>query len=283
MSYPFVRAYYDYGRRRGPTLALVIHMAEGGGTVGFLSRPQSRGVSVHYVIERSGRIVQMLDEDRASGSINPNDLRTTEGPPPFGRSAADAVLEERWVGDPNSAVLSVEVEGYAREGPNPAQHAALVRLANDVRSRYPRIGLLGHRDFQDYKRCPGPYIPWAAMGGHGPAESSLAIYIETTQAGTLTIKAGDTVRGYSLSGERPIVAKTWEPRDTDSAARYDAILHATNNQSPTPLLRVTSGFFEGLYVPTSQVVEQADPPAPPPTATYPVTVGGKPAGSVTLP
>lgn len=167
MGYPFVQAANDYGPRKGPVLAFVVHMAEGGGTVGFLSRPNLRGVSVHYVIEYSGRIVRMLAETHASGSINPTDLRSTDGPAPFGASAARAVLGP-WARDPNSAVITVEVEGFAATGPNDAQRAALVALVNDVRSRYPKIGILGHRDFTSRKACPGPHIPWPALGGHGP-------------------------------------------------------------------------------------------------------------------
>jgi hypothetical protein len=168
VTYPFVAAANDYGPRKGPVLAFVIHMAEGGGTVGFLSRPNQRGVSVHYVIEYSGRIVQMLHETRASGSLNPNDLRTTDGPPPFGASVGKATLGSWWK-DPNSAVLSVEIEGFASVGPSDEQKVALRHLVDDIRTRFPDIGLLGHRDFQDYKACPGGYIPWDDIGGHGPA------------------------------------------------------------------------------------------------------------------
>jgi hypothetical protein len=168
MTYPYVQAAFDYGARKGPALAFVVHMAEGAGTVGYLSRDPARGVSVHYVIETSGRIVQMLHEDRASGSINPNDLRTTNDADGFfGVKAAHAVLGS-WASNPNAAVISLEIEGYASQGPNKAQHDALVRLVTDVRSRHPKIGLLGHRDFADYKACPGRRIDWASIGGHGP-------------------------------------------------------------------------------------------------------------------
>jgi hypothetical protein len=166
--YPFVQAYHDYGRRRGPVLGFVVHMAEGGGTVGYLSRPNPNGVSVHYVIERNGRIVQMLREDHAGGHIDPTKIRVTDGPAPYGATAARAVLGA-WHRDPNSATIAVEVEGYALAGPSPVQVTALDALVDDVRGRYPSIGLLGHRDFQSYKRCPGARIPWALLGGHGPA------------------------------------------------------------------------------------------------------------------
>lgn len=166
--YPFVASAAKYGTRKGPVKAFVVHMAEGGSTVGFLSRPNARGVSVHYVIETSGRIVQMTKETMATGSINPNDLRTTDDAETYGATARRRVMGG-WDHDPNSAVISCEIEGFAKTGPNAAEHGSLKALIADVRSRYPDMGLLGHRDFQDYKACPGKLIHWADLGGHGPA------------------------------------------------------------------------------------------------------------------
>lgn len=203
MTYPFIQAYNDYGLRRGPVQAFVVHMAEGGGTVGYLSRSQPRGVSVHYVIEYSGRIVQMLLESHASGSINPNDLRTTEGPAPYGATVRRDVMGA-WDADPNAAVISLEMEGFATDGPNDSQVAALRALVSDVRSRYPSMGLLGHRDFQDYKACPGPHIPWAALGGHGQgSEADMAIStrgLVLTSDHAVTLPVGTVIFAQSADG-----------------------------------------------------------------------------------
>lgn len=205
MGYPFVQG-ISYGPRKGPVKAFVIHMAEGAGTVGYLrddATPPARGVSVHYVLEYSGRVVQMLKESDASGSINPKSLRTTEGPAPYGAKVRKRVMG-LWDHDPNSAVISLEIEGFAHDGPNSAQDAALVKLVNDVRSRYPDMGLLGHRDFQDYKACPGTRILWGSIGGHGPrTEGAMLVSnvvpslisavkgtIWRTCAGTITDTAG---------------------------------------------------------------------------------------------
>lgn len=178
MAYPFVRSYFDFGARGigVPMLATVIHMAEGGGTVGYLSRDNPNGVAVHYVIEYSGRIVQMLAESRVNGSINPRDIRTTDDPPytyqgetiRYGATAAKAVLGE-YHRDPNRATIGIEIEGFARNGPNQEQKPALLELIEDIRKRHPNSGLLGHRDFADYKACPGKLIDWHMLGGHGPA------------------------------------------------------------------------------------------------------------------
>lgn len=191
MTYPFVQATEDYGPRKGPVLGFVIHMAEGGGTVAFLSKPDVvRGVSVHYVIERTGRIVQMLKESHASGSINPKLIRTSDDPDGFyGATAAKAVLGDWWK-DPNAAVISVEIEGFAASGPNAAQTGSLRTLVNDVRSRYPSIGLLGHRDFADYKACPGKLIDWDSLGGH--AQEDEVRFGTIVRGKALPIKAGQT-------------------------------------------------------------------------------------------
>jgi N-acetylmuramoyl-L-alanine amidase-like protein len=198
VAYPFVQAAHDYGVRQGPAMAFVVHMAEGGGTVGFLSRPNDRGVSVHYVIEKTnGRIVQMLLESHASGSINPNDLRTGDDPAVYGATVRKAVMGA-WDHDPNAAVISVELEGFAAAGPNAAQHASLRTLVADVRSRNPRMGLLGHRDFQDYKACPGRLIHWDELGGHGEASMIPAPITDVTPK-MITTAAGTTF--YDLDGK----------------------------------------------------------------------------------
>lgn len=176
--YPFVQAHFDYGFAYWRPRAFVVHMAEGGGTVGYLSRLPARGVSVHFVIEYSGRIVQMLRLNHVSGSLNPATIRTTDDPPFIGYNGEHvtfgATARKRVMGpfdrNPNHAVISVEVEGFALIGPNKEQRKAIVLLSHDVVTLEPTIvGMLGHRDWQDEKRCPGHGIPWAHMpfGHHG--------------------------------------------------------------------------------------------------------------------
>lgn len=271
-NYPFVKSAAQYGTRKGPVKAFVAHMAEGGGTVGFLSRPNLRGVSVHYVIEYSGRIVQMLLESDASGSINPSGLRTTDDAATFGATVRKLVMGE-WDGDPNSAIITVEIEGFAAAGPNVAQRAALVALVNDVRSRFPSMGLLGHRDFTDTKACPGKLIPWDLLGGHGPAtgEPEVTITITTLPfGGRYTIKAGTSPTGIKIDAAGKVTGtRTRTVATSDYIAAYDATVTITSITG-NPFLRCTDGFFAGYLVPASALEETPNTaPAPAPdTSPY---------------
>lgn len=215
MSYPFVHARYDYGTRKGPVLGFTIHMAEGGNTVQYLANAPARGVSVHYVIEYSGRVIQMLLETHASGSLDPTKIRTTDDADGFyGITAARAVLGSWWR-DPNSAVLSVEIEGFAANGPNQDQRDALIDLVADLRTRYPAIGLLGHRDHADYKACPGRLIPWDALGGHGPAEDDVTpLSITSEVAQEVQVPKGTPyldLDGKTVLGPGPTADLDWRP------------------------------------------------------------------------
>lgn len=262
MTYPFVHATEDYGLRKGPVLAFVVHMAEGGGTVGFLSKPDVvRGVSVHYVIEYTGRIVQMLLETHASGSINPADIRTTDDADGFyGATTAKAVLGSWWK-DPNSAVISVEIEGFAASGPNAAQHGSLRTLVDDVRSRYPQIGLLGHRDFADYKACPGRLIHWDDLGGHGAAEDSVLTTITVLPNGGGTFRFNVPLTAFKLADDGTIGPRaTLQPAAYAGGLGYDASITTTATRGG-PFLRIHApgSQYDGFLVAASQVAATPNP------------------------
>jgi hypothetical protein len=204
MSYRYVQAKLRQLRQPDGHQSLVVHMTEGSGTeadVDYLANNPLRGVSVHFVILKTGEIVQMLGWGRIAGSINPNELRTTDDPPytspdgarvVYGATLRDAIMGS-WI---NGGLLAVEVGGKAVDGPNQAQSEALVRLVADVRTRYPGLPVLGHRDFTSTKGCPGHKVLWASLGGHGkPVVPPKA----PEDPMGVSIKLGSTASGDPLS------------------------------------------------------------------------------------
>lgn len=177
IKYP---ARWDYGSRVGyPTLGVIFHMAEGTNVASYLMNETRAGVSVHYTIEQAtsrfadGEICRILPESRISGSINPNLIRRTNDKGGFyGVSHNRHALGGYWT-NPNVATITVEVAGRALEGPTPKQVESMVALFEDIERRYDRVIPLAHRDFADYKRCPGKTAgireAFKAMGGHGKA------------------------------------------------------------------------------------------------------------------
>lgn len=198
MTYPFVAAYHDYGPALGPRLGITWHMAQGGGTVSYLAKPNPNGVAVHFVIERDGDIIQMLRLDHANGSIRPTAIRTTNDKPYFwagvpvtyGAATAKAVLGSWW-SDPNSATIGVECEGFAADGPNAAQTTSMDWLWRDLAERFPGIRSLAHRDFADYKSCPGRLVPWDRVGGHGPEADMSPLRITNATLADVDLTVGD--------------------------------------------------------------------------------------------
>jgi hypothetical protein len=158
-------------RKRSDVRAACYHMAEGNNVAAYLGRNPSRNVSVQYTVEADGAIIRMVPELRVAGSINPRTLRTDNDKDGYyGVKHAKAALKGLW-SNPNKGVIAVEIAGKAVNGPNEKQVASLARLHRDLVTRYPGLVPLGHRDFQNVKRCPGKTGPmkraFAAMGGHG--------------------------------------------------------------------------------------------------------------------
>jgi hypothetical protein len=218
MSYPYVASANDLGPAKGPRLALIVHMAEGGGTVAYLARPNPNGVSVHFVVERAGRTVQMLPLDHMHSSIRPTDIRTTDDADGFyGVTAARAVMDKwadtRLTLGPNHASIAVEVEGFAATGPNDVQRLAMRSLFAYLAGVFPGIRSLGHADFTVRKACPGRLIEWDRLGGHG-GTMGLHVTIPATPAtGRLAIPIGtDAIRvadGVHYATPRSVVRNAY--------------------------------------------------------------------------
>jgi N-acetyl-anhydromuramyl-L-alanine amidase AmpD len=177
MSYPFVAAKWFSAGKRAEVRALAIHFAEGGNTVHYFQDP-TRGnpprpvdVSSTFVIEYSGRIVQMV-RDGDVDHCQHISYGTWSYPGGLSRSRGVAVLGADVMNqaDPtrvNRYVQAVELEGFRSKGMNADQEKALIALVAERRKRFPELrGLLGHGDIQN-KACPGALIPWDKLGGHG--------------------------------------------------------------------------------------------------------------------
>ena len=303
MTYRFVAAPDNWPRNGVSVKAIAIHHAEGGGTVSWLTHPD--GNSSHYVVEYDGEVVQMVREDRAAGSINPTLVRTDDDPPftfegetvTYGVTANRAALGGDWR-NPNAAVIAIEIEGFAKDGPNDKQRAALQSLVADIRSRHPAIPALGHRDFQDYKACPGKRIPWLDYGGHGSIAKPAGDDVKFIQASDLgeakLLRLPLATQLYYLDGTEAF--KTSTAHDWDFVGLGDA-------KGAEKVVSVNTGrvYPDAIPRPTlliSRTGTLIDAPAPPATAAAPQTysvkvtdppptieIGGKPVinGSVTLP
>lgn len=224
-------------RARGPRLGIDWHMAEGGGTVGWVI--QDGHPHPHFVVEYSGRVVQTLELDRMHTLIqtHPSSVIRTDDDEPYlwrgtpvtyGHTAAVSVLgpwaQTATTLGPNHATIGVECEGFASAGPNPAQQGAIAELFLELRARWPDIGSLGHRDHQKYKACPGRLFPWHAVGGHGGAD---------TMGLAITLDPGSpTGRLVAPKGTRAIRVRDAAPYALAAAATRDAVLaHLAGAQS----------------------------------------------------
>jgi len=223
----------DWGFRRGPVLGFVLHMAEGYNVWRYLAYGNVlRNVSVHFTIERDGEIVQMLGLDRISGSINPNTIRKDDDANGhYGYSHNKAVMDGWWY-NPNHAVITVEVAGYAKDGPNDAQVDSIERLFAYLSDRYPDMKPLGHRDFQNVKPCPGQvfwYKVYHRIGGHGKDHKG---YIVTGSDGEDDkMIRGNFERTSSKYIELPTGVQVYDAPDGDvfrttRAQRYDFMGYA---------------------------------------------------------
>lgn len=110
----------------------------------------AREVSAHYLIERDGRIWQLVDE----------------------RARAWHAGDSRWgpFTDVNSSSIGIELDNDALAPFPAAQIDALLRLLGDLveRLRIPRENVVGHADVAPRrKRDPGPRFPWRTLARAG--------------------------------------------------------------------------------------------------------------------
>ena len=119
-----------------------------------LLRDPAREVSCHYVVEETGRILQLVPEAR--------------------RAWHAGVSCWRGERDMNSASIGVEICNAGHDGGLPefpgAQIAAVIALCRDVMSRHgvKPARVLAHSDIApERKRDPGERFPWAELAAAG--------------------------------------------------------------------------------------------------------------------
>lgn len=109
-----------------------------------------REVSAHYLIGRDGRIYQLVDERRRAWHAGQS------------RWGTDADL--------NSSSIGIELDNNGREPFSTEQIDALLRLLDDLKSRYriPTENFLGHADVAPGRKVdPSARFPWRRLAQHG--------------------------------------------------------------------------------------------------------------------
>ena len=110
----------------------------------------ARGVSVHYLIARDGRIIYMVDELRRAWHAG----------------------DSYWGGnrDINSSSIGIELDNNGREPFAEAQIVALMALLGDLKARWaiPAANVLGHGDVAPGRKVdPSALFPWRRLATAG--------------------------------------------------------------------------------------------------------------------
>ena len=107
-------------------------------------------VSSHYLIDRDGRVIQLVDENQRAWHAG----------------------ESYWGGhsDMNSASIGIELVNNGREAFAPAQIKSLLKLLSEIRNRHkiPRANYLGHADVAPGRKTdPSALFPWQQLASSG--------------------------------------------------------------------------------------------------------------------
>lgn len=130
-------------------------------------------------------------------------------------------------------------------------------------------------DLDRYAGSPGQLLAFARGIDLTPPESStgdpMSIYTRRETPGTFALAAGAVVRAWEPTTDGWRVAKTWQGHGP-SGGTFDAVLSRTSGSAtPSNLVHCVGGFFDDLYVATSEIAEVLDPAvvAPPTADTTP--------------
>jgi hypothetical protein len=200
----FVAAPDNWSRGTTPIRAITVHMAEGGGTVSWLTR--NDGNSSHYVVEYDGDVVQMVAEARAAGSINPAALRAGDDAAvhlprrvdplrPYGRHEGPRLA----LHEPERRGHRDRGRGLRRDRPErcPARVAEAAHRRHPQASREARLPRAPR--LPELQGVPGHRIPWVDYGGH-------AVVIATVPTpAPAPAPQEEIVKGYSVPEQPTMV------------------------------------------------------------------------------
>lgn len=229
----------NFEERVSPPDLIVLHytgMATGEAALARLRDPTPPRVSSHYMVEEDGRIFRLVPEERVAWHAGASFWKGRRGL--------------------NSVSIGIEIVnpghefGY-RQFP-PAQIESLIRLLDDVRSRWdvPNGRIVGHSDIAPNRKVdPGELFPWKrlAQAGHGlwaepPASPGPPLSEGEEGTGVFALQAGLTRLGYDSAPSGVFDAETkavvaafqrhWRPErvdgvaDGETRARLVALLRA---------------------------------------------------------
>lgn len=140
----------------------------------------ARKVSAHYLIDRQGRLYQLVPEDRRAWHAG----------------------QSYWAGesDVNSRSIGIELDNNGSEPYDEPQISTLLNLLQDIQTRH-RIkpaSVVGHSDVAPGRKVdPGVYFPWRRL-----AASGFGLWCETPETAT----------GASVSMATLLTALGYDPR-----------------------------------------------------------------------
>jgi N-acetylmuramoyl-L-alanine amidase len=172
-----------FGEREGPVDALVLHYTVTGsvGETVKLFRKVDQGTSIHYIIGKGGKIVQMVDLDKKAWHAGPsmfhgkrdaNDFSIGVEIVNWGLLKEEGGLFFVWPGTyqtPYQGPPPVNVDGGWWEPFTEMQYRVLAALITEIRAHYPAITserIVGHADIalpRGRKIDPGSAFDWGRI------------------------------------------------------------------------------------------------------------------------
>lgn len=92
----------------------------------------------HYVVQADGTVTQLLGEDKVSNGV---------------KGFNSTSINVAYIG-------GIDAQGKAADNRTAEQKASLVKLLKELKGRYPKAEILGHRDISPDRNGNGIVDPW---------------------------------------------------------------------------------------------------------------------------